>query len=69
MMTKSLERLKRLADRKKIKGHVSFEPYTVNPNYRYRLRVSIGFSTFAQIPLGFNAQEARRTLNKMAESQ
>lgn len=68
-MTKSLNRLKRLAERKKIKGLVCFDPYTIGPQYRYRLRVHSGFDTFALVPLGFNAQAARFTLNHMGKEE
>jgi len=59
-MTKSLARLRRLASKNKIEGFISFDPYQVEPNSRYRLLVR-----GSAIPLGKNAQAARFALNHM----
>ncbi len=66
-MTKSLERLQRLAKRKGLPGDVLFQPETAwtdgveRPEWRYSIVIK-GFGA----PLGKSAQAARFALNHMA---
>lgn len=63
-MTKSLDRLKRLAKRHSIKTPVVFHPeYPSESPYRYHLVTNDG-----QLALGKNAQAARFALNHMGEN-
>ena len=66
-MSKSLERLKRLAKRKGIRGTVSFDPYRVQAVDRYTLHTPNKYDGSDDVPLGFNAQAARFALNHMKE--